>query len=277
MEPMSWMVFGKTLVLGLCIGVAIGMTGVGGGAIIQPVLIHLLGVPAVPAIGTGLVYAMITKIGGAVSHIRQRTVRPRRSFFFLLGSVPAVVLASRGITHLYQAGVFDPARVDRWMRLTMAALLLATAAVIVWQDMFLRQEMARRQSAFYRGGPFPARKKWISVGAGFGIGLVVGATSIGGGVLIIPVFMLLLDATAAETVGSSIVISVFLSGVGGAMYWLGGHVVVSVAAGLCLGSIPGVALGSRLAGRLPERALRWIVVALMALSGCSLLIAPAAH
>lgn len=254
--------------IGFGIGILIGMTGIGGGAVIQPVLIHILGIPPVQAVGTGLVYAVITKIGGAVSHFRLKTIRPRRSLFFLLGSIPGVVISSYVVNALSDS--LDVSRVNNVLQLSIAVVLLVTGAVLLFQDLFLSEKLEESRRLYGKGGPFPLRKKIISITAGLVIGIIIGATSIGGGVLIIPVFMLFLDASAIETIGSSIVISLFLSGLGGIVYLLDGNVRLLTAVFLCVGSIPGVVLGSRLSVKVPERTLRLIVIGIVFLSGFSL-------
>ncbi|MFC1461273.1 sulfite exporter TauE/SafE family protein, partial [Verrucomicrobiota bacterium] len=227
----------KNVFVGLVIGFAIGMTGVGGGAVVLPALIHVLGISPVQAVGTGLVYAMITKLGGAVSHIRLKTVRPRRSLFFLLGGVPGVLVSSRIVNVL--SGTLDVAVVDRVVQFSMALLMVAVAVVILVQTLFFQDRLEAGKKLYCRGGPFPARKKVVSVVSGVVIGMVMGATSIGGGVLILPVFMLFLNASAIEAVGSSIVISLVVSGLGGGMYLLEGNVRLVTVLLLCVGSVPG--------------------------------------
>ncbi len=263
------------VLVGFAIGVAIGMTGVGGGAVVQPVLIHVFGIPPVQAVGTGLVYAMITRIGGAISHFRLHTVRPRRSFFFLLGSVPGVLVSSCVVNALSDS--LDVTRVNNVLQLSMALVLMVTVFTLLFQDLFLSEMLERSRRIYGKGGPFPLRKKIISISAGMVIGIVIGATSIGGGVLIIPVFALFLDASTLETVGSSIVISLFLSVIGGIVYLLDGNVRLLTAVFLCVGSIPGVILGSRLSVKVPERILRMIVIVIIFLSSISLFFGVSGH
>ena len=260
-------IFGHATI-GFFIGLAISMTGIGAGAIIQPVLIHVLGITPIQSVGTGLLYAMITKIGGTISHFRLRTIRPRRSMFFLFGSVPAVLVSSWIINFLSKT--VDSTRLNQNIQLSMAIILVAVGALILFQNIFLTDYIEKKKSLYPRGGPFPLRKKVICIVSGIIIGLMIGGTSIGGGVLIVPVFLLFLDASAVETVGSSIVIALFLSAVGSIVYLAEGNVRLMTAFLLCIGSIPGVIVGSRLSVALPERILRVILVAIVFLSGISL-------
>lgn len=249
------------LVTGLIIGFAIGMTGIGGGVLIQPALIQVLGVPPVLAVGTGLVYAVLTKTWAAVSHLRLGTVRKRRVLYFLLGSVPGALSASRLVN------VLDPAVINPALQSIMGAVLLLTALAMFFSG-------TNREKVFQASGtgPFPAGKKILAVCLGFVIGVLIGGTSIGGGVLIIPVLLVFLDCDAGQAVGTSIAVSVFLSLVGGAVYIFYGNFVPGTALIMALGSIPGVYFGARLSTRMNEKMLRIIVTALVAFSGASLFI-----
>jgi uncharacterized protein len=254
-----------SLVTGLFIGFAIGMTGIGGGVLIQPALIQVLGIEPVLAVGTGLVYAVLTKAWATVSHLRLGTVRKRRVLYFLLGSVPGVVFASRLVNVLLKQN--DPAAVNSALQSVMGAVLLFTALAMAFSG-GNRERVCQPAGT----GPFPAGKKVMAAGLGFVIGVLIGGTSIGGGVLIIPVLLTFLDCDARQAVGTSIAVSVFLSLIGGAVYAFYGNFVLQTSLLMALGSLPGVHFGARLSTRMNEKTLRIIVMALVAFSGVSLFI-----
>ncbi len=255
---------------GFFVGVLIGLTGIGGGAVIQPVLIFILGLSPVASVGTGLLFSMIAKIGGAVAHIRLRNIRPRRVLFFLCGSVPSVLIVPWIVNRFVSYCGVD--MINRYLQNGMAVVMLVTAVLMVLQYLFMAESLQENRRIYHKGGPFPLRKKLLALASGGIIGAIIGATSIGGGVLIIPVFMLWLDAGIAEAVGSSIVIALLLSGLGGFVYLIEGNIQLQTVLTLCLGAIPGVMLGSRLTGRIPERILQVLVIVLVAGSGICLLL-----
>lgn len=261
------------VLVGFLIGIAIGMTGIGGGALIQPALIHILGIAPVPAVGTGLLYAMLAKIWGTWSHYRLKTIRVRRAFYFLVGSVPSVLVASSIVNYFFQS--FDSPRLNANIQIIMAISLLISATVLLVRTLPSngKSEDVGMARTYLEGdrSPLPQRKKVIAIVAGVTIGALIGATSIGGGVLIIPVLMLFLDANPSQAVGTSIAISVVLSALGSIAYLLNGNIVVLTVALMALGAFPGVLIGSRLAVKLPESVLKIIVIVMVAGSGISLL------
>lgn len=117
----------------------------------------------------------------------------------------------------------------------------------------------------------PFHKKMLAIFAGAIVGILFGITSIGGGVFIIPLFMLSFDSSCKQAVGTSIFISAIISALGGIIYLIHGNVEILTAILLCAGSLPGVRLGSRLAERVPEQILITIVIIVITLSGISML------
>ena len=254
---------------GFIVGILIGLTGIGGGVVIQPILIIVLGLTPISAVGTGLLFAMITKIAGALMHIRMQNIRPRRTLYFLCGSVPSVLIVPYAVNWLISQ--YGGVLVNHYLQCGMALVMLATAIFMLLQHLFLQETLATDHQVYCRGGLFPLRQKFAAIASGGVIGALIGATSVGGGVLIIPV-MLWLNASIMEAVGSSLIIALLLSGLGGFVYLIEGHIQLQTVATLSLGSIPGVILGSRLTRRIPERILMIIVVFLVAVSGACLLV-----
>ena len=260
----------RDILVGGVIGVAIGVTGIGGGALIQPALVYILGLTPVEAVGTGLLYATITKIGGVFGHVKQNTIRVRRTLLFLTGSVPGVLAAAELINYLNVR--YDPTVINWRLQAAIGAVLMGTALLIIAQSFLIRDAVARQeQIAASRTAPVGLRTAITAVGMGLLVGLLVGATSVGGGVLIIPAFLLFLDADTRQAVGSSIAISLVLSGLGAMVYFMNGNVTLRTVMLLCVGSLPGVYMGACWACRIPERVLRVLVVTIVLGSGISLL------
>lgn len=266
----SLLLYGRDILVGGFIGVAIGLTGIGGGALLQPALVYIVGLPPVEAVGTGLLYATITKIGGVFGHYLRKTIRVRRTLLFLAGSVPGVLGAAGLVSYLNRQ--FDPAFMNWYLQGAIGAALVGASLLIIAQSFLIRDLAAQRERiTASRTTPVDLCTMVEAVGSGLMVGVLVGATSVGGGVLIIPVFLLLLDADTQQAVGSSIAISLVLSGMGGVVYLLHGNVALRALLMLCLGSLPGVYLGCRWAVLIPERGLRVAVVTIVAGSGIALL------
>lgn len=256
-----------SIAIGLLIGIAIGMTGIGGGALIQPSLIHILGLSPVSAVGTGLVFALITKFVGLISHLKLKTVNKSLAFYFLLGSIPGVLIASKGIDYLLKT--YDRILVNTYIQVGMAIILLITSIILVLQ-MYLTKGKPQKNAQGTLNKKIVHRHVIFGIVSGFLIGMIIGSTSIGGGVLIIPIFLLLFKATAWEAVGTSIAVSLFISGLGGLVYLMGGYVQPLTIICLSIGSLPGVYFGSKLVLKIPERVLRFVVIIIVAASGISL-------
>ena len=256
------------MAIGLFIGFGIGLTGVGAGVLIVPALIHFLGLAPVNAVGTGLAFAMVTKIQGAAYHFRMKNIRLRRSLFFLAGSIPGVLLSSRLIN--YFVSIYGLQKINQNLRLLIGIILALTAALMLLQLFTLDKENRLNHIEESQVLPVPEVKKMGAVLLGFIVGAFIGTTSIGGGVLIIPILLIFLDASAQQAVGTSIFISVVLCFLGGAVYFLHGHVNLLPTALLCLGAFPGVRWGSQFSGKLPEAVLIVVVTILVALSGISM-------
>lgn len=256
------------LAIGIFIGWGIGLTGIGA-VLIVPALIHFLGLPPINAVGTSLVYAMVARIGGTIYHFRMKTIRLRRALYFLAGSIPGVLLSSKLIIAF--VNIYGAPSVNHALRLVIG-VILALAAVMMLSQLFTLNKDERFNSINESQVlPIPVVKKIGAVVLGFVLGVLMGTTSVGGGVLIIPILLIFLDASVQQAIGTSIFISVFLSFLGGAVYFFHGHVNIIPLTFLCLGALPGVWLESRFSKRLPEVLLTIIITMLVALSGISLL------
>ncbi len=250
-----------TVLSGFAVGLLVGLTGVGGGALMTPLLILLFDAPATTAVGTDLLYAAATKSAGTIAHGRKQTVDWPITLRLAAGSLPGAVLT---ILALYLMGV---GRGSSPRLITIAlgiALLLSAAAVVA-------RPWIRRISDRHAG----ERRPWtvpVTVLAGFGLGVVVTITSVGAGALGMTLLVILYPGVRlVRLVGSDIAHAVPLTLVAGLGHWLLGSVDWALMIALLLGSVPGITLGSHMSGRLPERVLRPILAAILVVVGLKML------
>jgi len=248
------------LLLGVGIGFTIGMTGIGAGVLVMPSLIYIVGISPVTAIGTGLLYAMLSRIFGVCEHLRLKTVRKRTALYIALGGVPAIIVTGFVVTHLAET----VSNIDSIMKIVISIVMLMT-----WTLMLVSLIKSSRDGSEKYYVPledFPLRRKLYGVVAGAGVGILVGATSMGGGVLLIPILATVFQLSPNNTVGTSMLVAIVMSSTGAFMYFLRGSMDIIVAVTMVLGSIPGVALGCRLSVKVPHRTLKIILFVVVTIS-----------
>jgi uncharacterized membrane protein YfcA len=255
------------VVLGFVIGTFIGMTGIGGGVLVQPALIHLLGVAPVSAVGTGLAFAFLVKAGGVLSHIRLKTTCMRRARLYLAGAVPGLLVSS--VTINRQVRTLDSARVNEAVNIGIGSVLALAAVVLALEAYMARGRTDDSLVPPAPGGLFRSPRPVLGIVAGAVTGVLVGATSIAGGILTLPALILLLGAHPRQAVGTSILISLILAAVGGSVYFAAGNLVPRTALLMFAGGLPGVVLGSRITVRIGVSYLRVILVIMVTLCALS--------
>jgi uncharacterized membrane protein YfcA len=239
--------------LGFVLGFLIGLTGVGGGALVAPALYVLLGLEYGEAVALSLVYSLFTKIVSAAQHLRQGTVLWKITLWFGLAGIPGALVGSRLV---YWA---DPS-IRRALPLIMGGVLLVVSALMVMEATM--RGLAAREKPFS-----PHRIGWPQGLAIVAIQLVVGAllgtTSIGAGSIVILSMVFLFRMTAKEIVGSNIVIALIMVVPAGVAHYLAGGMNWRLLGLLLLGSGVGAILGSKSAMVLPDRALRLCITLLI--------------
>lgn len=245
--------------IGAIVGALIGLTGVGGGSIMTPLLVLVLGVDPLIAVGTDLLYSVPTKLFGAYLHYRQRTINLALVAWLGIGGLPAAVL---GIFALYWLrGHADVALVDLWIRRAIGASLFISAVILIVRT-FLRREAPSAHALDLRSTA--VRLRLLVIGAA--VGALVSVTSIGSGSVTVPMLSFALPAAAlSELIGSDIAFAALLIPIAAIGHWSMGNVNLPVALNLLAGSLPGVFLGSRLCGALQQRWLRPAVALTLAL------------
>lgn len=237
---------------GFGVGLLVGMTGVGGGALMTPILILFFGYSPLTAVGTDLLFASITKSVGMLVHGRQGTVDWIVVRRLAAGSIPAAVLALVWLTEIR-----DTVSASLLFGLIGSALLLSSLGL-------LAKSQLHRLGKHYRLA-FPSRFKHLqpalTVFAGILIGVFVTATSIGAGALgaVVLLYLYPLRLTPAKLVGTDLAHAIPLALVAGMGHLAIGTVEFRLLGGLLLGSLPGVLMGSWLCGRMPESTVRMAV------------------
>jgi uncharacterized membrane protein YfcA len=251
---------GGLVVTGFLVGMLVGLTGMGGGAIMTPFLISVVGVGPVVAVGTDLVYSAATKIVGAWLHARQQTVDFGLAKRLATGSLPAGLLAVAVIRLLPDAGVDADLAVRRALGgvLVLVALLML-CRLFVAGERVLPERWRRRLEG--RG----------TIVAGAIVGALVGFTSVGSGALLVPFLMCVYPLSPGMVVGTDVFHAAALVSVTGLAHAHGGTVDWLLAATLLLGSVPGVAVGTWIAPRAPVRVLRAGLASLLLVTGWSLM------
>ena len=239
---------------GFVIGALVGMTGVGGGALMTPLLILLFGIHASTAVGTDLLYACATKIGGTAVHGWLRTVEWRVVRRLATGSVPAtaftLLVLSRFDMHSHAT--------NRLITTLLGLALFSTSAALVFR---------RQITALYaaRVGTLGAgRTATLTIAVGAALGVMVTISSVGAGALGVTALLLLYpELPLARVVGSDIAHAVPLTLVAGLGHWALGSIDWPLLGSLLVGSLPGIALGSYASIRLPDLVLRLTLAAVL--------------
>ncbi len=235
-------------VYGLVVGLLVGLTGMGGGVLMTPLLVLGLGMPATAAVGTDLAYSTLTKLAGAWQHWRQGTVDGRVVRSLAVGSVPATLVA---VGVLFWLQGTNEGQVDAWLKRAIGVMLGVAAVLMLRRVLF---GSGGHPVVLDRAEAYPT-VRLVAIGA-FG-GFLVGLTSIGSGSLIIALLVMTVSLRPERLVGTDVAHAFFLVGVAAVAHLVVlRDVDVTLAAKLLVGSIPGVLIGSRLTLWVPRRPLQ---------------------
>ena len=256
---------------GLLVGFTVGLTGMGGGAIMTPVLVLVFGVQPLAAVSSDLVVSLVMKpVGGAV-HMRRGTVNKPLVTWLCIGSVPS---AFAGVLVLKALG--DGEDVQKVVKVALGGALLLASITIVAKAYLQMRAFARARTQAAAGitpdEPRPLTVKPVpTVLLGVLGGFVVGMTSVGSGSLIIVGLLLLYPMIkSSDVVGTDLVQAVPLVGAAALGHLLFGEVQLGLTASLLLGALPGVYVGARCSSRAPQAVIRWALVFVLVASGLKL-------
>jgi uncharacterized membrane protein YfcA len=253
-------------VTGLLIGLLVGMTGMGGGALLTPILILVFGFKPTLAVGTDVLHGAIFKTFGAFRHRRLGTVHARMTFWMFIGSAPLSLLGVQ-LAEWMEGRYGDDAQ-SAFAKVIGAALVLGGLAFLA--KTFVKRGVQPNDAPFL----LENRDRAISFTLGAVGGFIVGLTSVGSGTFFALVMLLVFPLTAAKIVGTDIFHAAALLWVAGISHLLHGNVDLVAMGWLLLGSIPGILIGSQITVRLPERSLRVALATVLAASGIRLLEVP---
>jgi uncharacterized protein len=247
---------------GLAVGMLIGITGVGGGSLMTPVLVLLFGIHPSTAIGTDLLYAATTKTVGTAVHGLSGTVEWRVVGLLAAGSLPATLVT---LHELVELGAPSDS-VSRLISVVLGVALLMTSVSLIFRQQITAWAQTRTKP------PSPRNAALLTVVTGLVLGVFVSISSVGAGAVGVTVLILLYPSLpTARIVGTDIAHAVPLTLVAGLGHWLIGSVDWHLFVSLVTGSVPGVILGSVLASWVPERLIRPLLAGVLLVVGGKLL------
>jgi uncharacterized membrane protein YfcA len=232
---------------GFAVGFLVGMTGVGGGSLMTPLLILLFGIHPATAVGTDLLYAAATKTGGSVVHGWARSIHWGVVGRLACGSLPASILTLAVLWRLDLNGEVTRSLIN----LVLCGALFMTALSLIFRNAIMNRYRQRLDRVS------PASTSLITVLVGAALGVLVSISSVGAGAVGVTALLLLYPGLPmARIIGSDIAHAVPLTLVAGGGHWLAGAVDWHLMGSLLVGSLPGIVIGSYSAIRVPETALR---------------------
>jgi uncharacterized membrane protein YfcA len=250
---------GLKILIGFVVGTLIGMTGVGGGVLLLPLLIFVLKVPPMLAVGSDALFNFITKIGSSGVHLNKGTVKGKVVFALATGSIPGSILGVSYLAHLrtvYGAGV------NTFITNAVGLMLVCIPTLLLFQ---------RRIEEHVVNRP-PTMKSFVGMSAiGLLAGFLVGMTSVGSGSIIMMLLLLFYSFPPKVMVGTDIAHAVLLTGTTSLLHWRIGNMNFPLVGALVIGSIPGGLIGSYLSTRVPVPWLRRILCAVLLMTGARML------
>jgi uncharacterized protein len=241
------------------VGILVGLTGVGGGSLMTPLLVLLFGIHPTTAVGTDLLFASITKTGGTLVHGLSNTVDWSVTRRLAYGSVPATVLTLLLLAY-FNRGAVDGA--SGLITTVLGFALILTAIALVFRKSILD---------FFEthvGELEQRRARILTVVLGALLGALVSLSSVGAGAIGVTVLLILYPRLpVARIVGSDIAHAVPLTLIAGVGHWFLGSIDWSLLGSLLVGSLPGIAIGSYVTARIPDRVLRPILASTLAVVG----------
>jgi uncharacterized membrane protein YfcA len=243
---------------GFVVGALVGMTGVGGGSLMTPLLILVFGIHPATAVGTDLLYASATKTVGTAVHGVSRTVDWRLVGRLASGSVPMTALTLMFLSYLGTG----TGTVNNLVTSVLAVALFATALVLIFRRRIIDYY------ADYLARVSPRQIRNMTMGMGALLGVLVSISSVGAGAIGVTALILLYpNFPMARIVGSDIAHAVPLTLIAGMGHWWLGLTDLTLLSSLLVGSIPGIIVGSYAAPRIPDSALRYILAGTLLLVG----------
>ena len=259
MDPVQLIV---AAIVGVCIGILSGILGIGGGVVMVPVFKLGFGMSAIGATATSLFAIIPTAISGSITHVRQKTCIPK------LG-----VLAGIGGACLSPVGVWLASMSPGWLIMLAAAIVIGYSSFTMFKKALqaprsasgkkpasTAKDASRQEAETVDLAP---KRLWLGLPIGMVAGLIAGYVGVGGGFLMVPLFLAVIGVDMRRASGTSLLAIAILSAPGAIAQIMLGNVAVALAIAVVVGSVPGATIGARLAKRIPERELRFAFAILL--------------
>lgn len=246
---------------GFAVGLLVGLTGVGGGSLMTPLLVLFFGISPTTAVGTDLLYASITKCGGTFVHAWNKTIEWKIVARLAMGSIPATMIALLWLNYLGTKSHGAHGLITN----VLGFALILTAITLLFRKWMLSHlaRFTERMPEWHR--------MILTIMLGAFLGLLVSISSVGAGAIGVTILVALYpDLRIARIVGSDIVHAVPLTFLAGIGHWFLGSIDWALLGSLLIGSLPGITIGSILAAHVPDRILRPILAGTLAIVGIKL-------
>jgi uncharacterized membrane protein YfcA len=247
---------------GMLVGLLVGITGVGGGSLMTPLLVFLFGFKPAVAVGTDLLFAALTKTGGVlVHHGNHKSVEWRIVTLLSIGSLPAAIVTLMVLDHFAKIGK----DVTHAITFSLGIALILTAIAL-----FVRAylQKAGKSVEAHEPGRFHHLQAPATVIVGLVLGVLVTLSSVGAGALgTVALLFLYPRLPTVKIVGTDLAHAIPLTAIGGFGHWHMGNVDLTLLSSLLVGSLPGIWVGSHLSAKIPEKVLRPLLASILMLIG----------
>jgi uncharacterized membrane protein YfcA len=254
---------------GFGVGFLVGLTGMGGGSLMTPLLILLFGIKPVTAIGTDIFYAAVTKTAGGWRHLKHKTVNLPLTWWMAAGSVPSAI-AGVWVLGILKDKLGDD--LDGTVFAILASCLLVVGAITLLRSLFLADKVTERADF-----EIHTRHKVAAVAIGATTGFVIGMSSAGSGTVIAIMLIAVFRLTPQRVVGTDVFHAAILLWAAGIAHIVGGNVDFMLAGNILIGSVPGVIIGSNLIVKWNQSVLRICLGVVLIAAGAALLSKANAH
>lgn len=242
------------IALGALIGLCLGLTGVGGGVLIIPILQVIFGMQTIMAVGTASIISSIVKANAGISHIAAGNVDWKALRWMLIGAIPATLLTTEFIIHLYSIPSLSTA-INRTIEVVIVGIMLLSMYSIYNKYKRCTQQNTSRDHS-----------NKVALSAGVTCGTVIGSTGVGGGIMLLPAFNTLLGVGIKKSIGSSLVMALILSTLTALNYSRGGQSDITTAILMSAGAFIGVPIAMKLIKGAKDQHIYILTLAILFLS-----------
>jgi len=246
---------------GALVGIIVGLTGIGGGSLMTPLLL-LFGIPPHIAVGTDLLYAAITKAGGTISHHKNKTIKWNIALVMAAGSIPAAIATGVMLSYFFE----DFQHYTGVITTSLGVMLVLTATLLIFRRRI--QVFANKQADLTGISWLQKNKTLITLIMGVVLGCLVTLSSVGAGAIGTAILLVLYPKLKSmNIVGTDLAHAVPLTLIAGLVHMGLGNVDYSLLAALLVGSLPAIHLGTKLGTKIPENILRQALATLLLILG----------